>query len=407
MALPNLLEEMRNDAKEFDKRPVGGWKFVLQRIPINETHKAIARRLVRTITNTTFSQKVSTTVTAKSVLRLPATSGALSSDSSKVMSLPPLSPPPSFLSAGVGSGLSQTFEGGLSMSSKSVGLSVSPSLGRSISVKGKHPPSLSPMSVGTTPLSHSPAPHSSPYPLSSPQGVPTSSSRVGMSANPSSSLSRTQFNDPSLDLSHSFAQLALSSDRDSHAGSDKGSGKGRDSDKGKDKDRDKDSQDALRSSIIRTLHEDPPLIYDHLPSKILSPAEMETLRFQKASQWAITQSHLLSEKTTTLMFNDDGTPMTTAQRLQSISAAVAAAGACCVLRVTAHCSPHSPSFYHPSFYLLSPLARSPCLFSPMSTFTSAPPSARYFLVFTCFSPCLFAAAAAAVAVCFSLCTLMC
>ena len=49
MPLPNLLDAMKADAATLDKRPIEGWKFVIQRIPVNEEHKEIAKRLTKAI----------------------------------------------------------------------------------------------------------------------------------------------------------------------------------------------------------------------------------------------------------------------------------------------------------------------------------------------------------------------
>ena len=49
MPLPNLLDGMKMEAANLDKRPAEGWKFVVQRLPVTEEHKDIAKRLTKMI----------------------------------------------------------------------------------------------------------------------------------------------------------------------------------------------------------------------------------------------------------------------------------------------------------------------------------------------------------------------
>ena len=49
MPLPNLVDAMKVEAAQFDKRPMDGWKFVVQRIPVTDEHKDTAKRLTKSI----------------------------------------------------------------------------------------------------------------------------------------------------------------------------------------------------------------------------------------------------------------------------------------------------------------------------------------------------------------------
>ena len=91
MPLPNLSEGMKR--APFDKRPEGGWKFVLERLTVTEEQKEMADTLRDKILaakkGLTGAALVASTLTG---LKLPATTGALVTASDSVMSLPLITP---------------------------------------------------------------------------------------------------------------------------------------------------------------------------------------------------------------------------------------------------------------------------------------------------------------------------
>lgn len=95
MPLPNLSDAMKR--APFDKHPVGGWKFVLERLTVSEAQKETADALREKILAATKGRGGGLSAGAGTALKLPATTGALLTTSDAVMNLPLITPSRAYL----------------------------------------------------------------------------------------------------------------------------------------------------------------------------------------------------------------------------------------------------------------------------------------------------------------------